>query len=185
MAQPHGNDDNDNDNVDVDAFLNTGACRDDLYMPPVDEEPFRDQRGQPPRPTTCTQRLIFEGLSQDTPPETGDHQAQVKPGNIFSPGTLHQTVHAGFTAPQPSPEMKNKAKKHRKRKGANASASQPTPKIMRGREDTIPPRGDGLTRVHEAGKPILSEDLLRLAKGPMISLQESILHLESLLLKDK
>jgi hypothetical protein len=81
--------------------------------------------------------------------------------------------------------MKNKAKKHRKRKGANASASQPAPKIMRGREDTIPPRGDGLTRVHEAGKPILSEDLLRLAEGPMISLQESILHLESLLLKDK
>ena len=78
--------------------------------------------------------------------------------------------------------MKNK--KHRKRKGSSTSASQPAPKI-RGLEDTIPPRADGFPRVHEAGKPILSGDLLRLAEGPMIALQESILHLEELLLKDK
>ena len=184
--EPDGaNLDGDEDNVNVDDFLNTGAYKEDLYMPPVDEEPFRDQRGQPSRPTTCTQRLVFDGLSQDTPPEAGDHQAQVAPGNIFSPNTLHQTVQAGFTAPQPSPE-KNKTKKHRKRsKGAKASASQPAAKIMRGLEDTIPRRGDGLPRVHEAGEPILSEDLLHLAEGPMLSLQQSICTLEGLLLKDK
>jgi hypothetical protein len=116
----------------------------------------------------------------DTPPDAGDHQAQ--PGNIFSPNTLKETVKAGFTSPPQSTEMKNK--KHRKRKGSSTSASQPAPKI-RGLEDTIPPRADGFPRVHEAGKPILSGDLLRLAEGPMIALQESILHLEELLLKDK
>ena len=147
-----------------------------MFMPLVDEEPFRDHRVEPARPTTCTQRLEF------MPPDAGDHQAQPA-GTIFSPNTLKETVQAGFTAPPQSPEMKNK-KKHRKRKGFSNSASQPAPKI-RGLEDTIPPRADGFPRVHEAGKPILSGELLRLAEGPMIALQQSILHLEELLLRDK
>ena len=65
MALPDGNDDNDDDNVDVDAFLNTGACSKDLYMPDVDEfeEPFRAHGDHPGRPTTCTQRLVFQGFS--------------------------------------------------------------------------------------------------------------------------
>ena len=145
----------------------------------MDEEPpFRAHGDQPGRRTTC-QRLSF---SQNTPPEAGD-QAPDKTGNIFSPGTLQQTVYVGLTAPQPSPEMKNK-KKHKKRSRPNASASQP-PKIIRGREDTVPPRADGLTRVHVAGKPLLPPELLCLAKGPMLSLHEAILMMEGLLLKDK
>ena len=149
-----------------------------MYMPLVDEEPFRDHCGQPARPTSCTQRLAFT----DTPPDAGDHQAQ--PGNIFSPNTLKDTVKAGFTSPPPqSLEMKDK-KKHRKRKGSSTAASQSAPKIQ-GLEDRIPTRADGLTRVHEAGKPILSGDLLRLAEGPMIALQENILYLEEILLKEK
>ena len=95
-----------------------------------------------------------------------------------------ETVKAGFTAPPQSPEKKNKIKKHRKRKGSSTSASQPAPKI-RGLEDTIPPRADGFPRVHVAGEPILSGDLLRLAEGPMIALQQSILYLEEQLLKEK
>ena len=62
--------------------------------------------------------------------------------------------------------------------------SQPAPKI-RGLKDTIPPHVDGFPQVHEAGKPILSGELLRPVEVPMISLQQSILHLEELLLRDK
>ncbi|KAK1643245.1 hypothetical protein QYE76_061050 [Lolium multiflorum] len=49
----------------------------------------------------------------------------------------------------------------------------------------VPPSKDGLTRMHEAGKPILGPELLHLASGAMLPLQDSILVLESILLKDK
>jgi hypothetical protein len=78
--------------------------------------------------------------------------------------------------------MKNK--KHGKRSRPGASASQPAPKTIRVHEDMVPPRADGLTRLHEAGKPILPPELLRLAKGPMYTLHESILMLEAILLRD-
>ena len=124
-----GNDDGDDEHVDIDAFLNTGA-REDIYMPPVDDEPpFRDHADQPARPTTVTQRLTFQGLSQETPPATGD-EALDKPTTVFTPGTLRNTVRAGLPG-----QVKNQ--KHRKRKGG-ASSSQP-PMIVRGREDLVPP----------------------------------------------
>jgi len=173
--QLDGNDDDD-ENIDVDGFLNTGASK-DLYMPAMDEEPFRAHGDQPGRRTTC-QRLSF---SQNTPPEAGD-QAPDKTGNIFSPGTLTRTVCAGFTAPPPSPE---KIKKSKKRCRQGTSTSQPAPKVIRGHEDMTSPRADSLTRVHVAGKPLLPPELLCLAKGPMLSLHEAILMMEGLLLKDK
>ncbi|KAK1574567.1 hypothetical protein QYE76_048135 [Lolium multiflorum] len=49
----------------------------------------------------------------------------------------------------------------------------------------VPPNKDGLTRMHEAGKPILGPELQHLASGAMLPLQDSILVLESILLKDK
>ena len=52
-------------------------------------------------------------------------------------------------------------------------------------EYIVSPRADGLTRVHEAGKPILPPELLCLAEGPMHSLHQAILTLEGILLKDK
>jgi len=177
VAPQLGGNDDDDDNVDVDAFLNTGASR-DLYMPPVhaDGEPFRAHRDQPARLTACTQRLTFQGLSQDMPLEAGD-QAQL--ANVFSPGTLRKSVHEGVQ----SPEMKKK--KHMKRIRPGASVSQPAPKTIRGHEDMVSPHADGLTRVHEAGKPKLPPELLRLAQGPMHSLHGIILTLEGILLKDK
>ena len=51
----------DDDNVDVDAYINTGACSKDMYMPPPidDEEAFRNHGDQPRRLTTVTQCLTF------------------------------------------------------------------------------------------------------------------------------
>jgi hypothetical protein len=52
-------------------------------------------------------------------------------------------------------------------------------------DDMVPRTPGGLPRLHEAGKLILPEDLEHLASGPMISLQQNIQFLETLLLKDK
>jgi hypothetical protein len=48
MAPLDGNDVDDDD--DIDAYINTGACSQDMYMPPMDEQAFRthgDQLGRP------------------------------------------------------------------------------------------------------------------------------------------
>ncbi|KAK1621139.1 hypothetical protein QYE76_026656 [Lolium multiflorum] len=146
MAPLDGNDVDDDD--DIDAYINTGACSQDMYMPPMDEQAFRTHGDQLTRPPTVTkQRLVFTGLSQDTPPEAGN-PAQVKPATVFSPNTLRKTIigeppkstPATSEAP-PAPEAPPSApqappvgqvKKGRKR-GAKkgASSSQPAPKRIR------------------------------------------------------
>ncbi|KAK1619469.1 hypothetical protein QYE76_024986 [Lolium multiflorum] len=61
MAPLDGNDGDDDD--DIDAYINTGACSQDMYMPPMDEEAFRTHGDQLGRPTTVTkQRLTFTGF---------------------------------------------------------------------------------------------------------------------------
>ncbi|KAK1626412.1 hypothetical protein QYE76_000727 [Lolium multiflorum] len=199
MAPLDGNDVDDDD--DIDAYINTGACSQDMYMPPMDEQAFRTHGDQLSRPPTVTkQRLVFTGLSQDTPPEAGN-PAQVKPATVFSPNTLRKTIigeppkstPATSEAP-PAPEAPPSAppappvgqvKKGRKR-GAKkgASSSQPAPKRIRA-DDMVPPTPDGLPRCHEAGKPILPPDMEHLASGPMLALQYSIQYQESVLLKEK
>ncbi|KAK1632005.1 hypothetical protein QYE76_006320 [Lolium multiflorum] len=199
MAPLDGNDVEDDD--DIDAYINTGACSQDMYMPPMDEQAFRTHSDQLSRPPTVTkQRLVFTGLSQDTPPEAGN-PAQVKPATVFSPNTLRKTIigeppkstPATSEAP-PAPEAPPSApqappvgqvKKGRKR-GAKkgASSSQPAPKRIRA-DDMVPPTPDGLPRCHEAGKPILPPDMEHLASGPMLPLQHSIQYQESVLLKEK
>ncbi|KAK1682121.1 hypothetical protein QYE76_042969 [Lolium multiflorum] len=199
MAPLDGNDVEDDD--DIDAYINTGACSQDMYMPPMDEQAFRTHGDQLSRPPTVTkQRLVFTGLSQDTPPEAGN-PAQVKPATVFSPNTLRKTIigeppkstpatseappapEAPPSAPQAPPV--GQAKKGRKRGGKKgASSSQPAPKRIRA-DDMVPPTPDGLPRCHEAGKPILPPDMEHLASGPMLPLQHCIQYQESVLLKEK
>ncbi|KAK1680996.1 hypothetical protein QYE76_041844 [Lolium multiflorum] len=189
MAPLDGNDVDDDD--DIDAYINTGACSQDMYMPPMDEQAFRthgDQLGRPP--TVTKQRLVFTGLSQDTPPEAGN-PAQVKPATVFSPNTLRKTIigeppkstpATSEAPPAPPVGQVKKARKRGAKKGA--SSSQPAPKRIRA-DDMVPPTPDGLPRCHEAGKPILPPDMEHLASGPMLPLQHSINYLESVLLKEK
>ena len=97
---------------------------------------------------------------------------------MISFGSNKYSIHvATEDAPPASPEVKKK--KHRKR-------SKPAPKTtIQGYEDMVSPRADGLTRVHEAGQPILSRELIRLADGCMLYLQNAILTLEGNLLKEE
>ncbi|KAM0871059.1 hypothetical protein ACQ4PT_039627 [Festuca glaucescens] len=174
------NDDMDDDApVDVDAYLNTGADIDELYMPRVDEEPFRARDDQDGLAKATKQNLVFRGFSEETPPAADTQEPSA--ANVFSPNTLLKKVNEQFEA---SGDVA--AKKHRKRPSKNKekAASQPPPRI-RHQDSVVPPRKDGLTRMHEAGKPILGSELRHLAFGAMLRLQDSILHLESLLLKDK
>ena len=116
-------------------------------------------------PTVCEGvRVWIEGGKKGPPP-------------VISFGSNRYSIDVGTEdAPPASPEIK---KKHRKR-------SKPAPKTtIRGYEDMVSPRADGLSRVHEAGQPILSRELLHLADGCMLSLQNAILTLEGNLLKEE
>ena len=78
-----------------------------------------------------------------------------------------------------------KIKRPRKRNNNKAkAASQPAQARIRFNDKLVPPRMDGLTRMHEAGRPILAPELQNIADGEMLSLQHGIKLLEGLLLKD-
>ena len=194
-----GNDDDDDDDlIDVDGFLNTGAEDADGFMRPVDlEPPFRAHADQPARLNAVTQRLDFQGLSQETPPAAGV-AAQDKPATgVFSPGTIAKSVAEGLRGqpwnnkprrpPKKMPKGASASQPPKMPKGSKgASASQPTPMIIQGREDTIPPPPDKSAHmVHEAGKPIVPPEMTHLATPAMISLSASISMLEGFLLKDR
>ena len=181
-----GNDDDDDDDIDVGGFLNTGAEDADGFMRPVDlEPPFRAHADQPARLNAVTQRLDFQGLSQETPPAAGV-AAQDKPATgVFSPGTIAKSVAEGLRG-QPWSNKPRRPLKKMPKGSKGASASQPTPMIIQGREDTIPPPPDKSAHmVHEAGKPIVPPEMTHLATPSMISLSASISMLEGLLLKDR
>ncbi|KAK1668664.1 hypothetical protein QYE76_056823 [Lolium multiflorum] len=179
IPSPNEDDIDDDGPVDVDAYLNTGADIDDLYMAGADEEAYRvrDEPAGPPKATK--QRLVFRGFSQETPPAADTQEPTA--ANIFSPNTLINKVNEQFEASGP---VAPKKPRKRPSKNKEKSASQPPPTI-RHRDSMVPPSKDGLTRMHEAGKPILGPELLHLASGAMLPLQDSILVLESILLKDK
>ena len=179
-------DNSDDDNYDTDAFLNTGADMEGLYMPAVDEEfQARDAyKAGGSKPTK--QRLVFTGLSQETPP--ADDPQDKRAGIIFSPNTIKVTTGEQLaSAPaMEEPLIRPLPKKPRKRTRGNAgkAASQPAPQL-RFNDRLVPPMTDGYTRMHEAGKPILPPELERIAEGQMMHLQDSIQFAEELLLKDK
>ncbi|KAK1693309.1 hypothetical protein QYE76_010006 [Lolium multiflorum] len=179
IPSPNEDDIDDDGPVDVDAYLNTGADIDDLYMAGADEEAYRarDEPAGPPKATK--QRLVFRGFSQETPPAADTQEPTA--ANIFSPNTLIKKVNEQFEA---SGAVAPKKPRKRPSKNKEKSASQPPPTI-RHRDSMVPPSKDGLTRMHEAGKPILGPELQHLASGAMLPLQDSILVLESILLKDK
>ncbi|KAK1680532.1 hypothetical protein QYE76_041380 [Lolium multiflorum] len=179
IPSPNEDDIDDDGPVDVDAYLNTGADIDDLYMAGADEEAYRarDEPAGPPKATK--QRLVFRGFSQETPPAADTQEPTA--ANIFSPNTLIKKVNEQFEA---SGAVAPKKPRKRPSKNKEKSASQPPPTI-RHRDSMVPPSKDGLTRMHEAGKPILGPELQHLASGDMLPLQDSILVLESILLKDK
>jgi hypothetical protein len=81
------NDDNidmdDDAPVDVDAYLNTGADKDESYMPRVDEEPFRSRNDQGGLAKSTKQHLVFRGFSEETPPAFDTQQPSV--AFVFQP----------------------------------------------------------------------------------------------------
>ena len=185
----HARDDDDHeDYVDLGAYINTG-CSKDAFMPSLDhdnQEAFRSH-GNQHRRTNVTQRLTFTGFSQEDTPdqEVGDPKPA---GTIFSPNTIKRTV-GEVAATAPAPPAEDKGKKHRKRKHKGSSASQPPPnaKVPRKGADSVEiPSVAGLARIHhEAGKPIVSPEMVRFATGPMLTLSGAVQTLEDMLLRDK
>ena len=136
LPQPHdGTHEDDDELVNVDDFINTGAAK-GLYMPSVDEEPFaaRDDH-QAGRPNTCTQRLVFHGLSQETPPAADPPQE--KQGLVFSPNTLRKATDEQMAVADTIVK-----KKHYRKRGNNNNkkgVSQPLPKRIRDQDTVVVP----------------------------------------------
>ena len=67
MAAHDGyNSDDDDAPIDTNAFINTGADLDGLYMPSVNEE-FHARDAKAGGSKSTKQRLVFTGFSEETP----------------------------------------------------------------------------------------------------------------------
>jgi hypothetical protein len=134
MAQDSNDDDD--DEVKVYAFINTAYC-DDI------EEPAPGPSEKQPTINKC---LSFH--SQKTPPDVVCTEPP-RPGNIFTPNTLHKCVGEQIVVP-----MK---KKERKRKSKKDTMSQLAP--IQAQDG--PPRPKGLNHiVHTMGQPMLNAQML-------------------------
>ena len=101
------------------------------------------------------------------------------PPPVISFGSVNYSIDVATEDAPPTASPEVKKKKQRKR-------SKPAPKMtISGYEDMVSPRDDGMSRVHEAGRLILPQELLRLGEGCMFSLQDAILKLERKLLKEE
>ena len=102
---------------------------------------------------------------------------------VFSPNTLRKA-----TDEQMAMADTVVKKKHYRKRGNNNNkkgASQPLPKRIRGQDAVVVPSTQfGLPRVHVAGDPILTPDMIHIAVGAMLTLHEGVKTLEALLLKE-
>jgi hypothetical protein len=157
------------------------------------EEPYRVCEDQNALTKACT-RLDFHGALEETPPDAGAADPKVNTGNIFSPNTLHKVVSGGDQLATDCGEQLEtggpiQKKHHRKRnKKDKPSASQQPIGLKRPRvhDDPMsqPAKGTLQGIIHEAGKPIMTEEQVAHASGAMVSLMHGILFLEEGLLKE-
>jgi hypothetical protein len=104
--------------------------------------------------------------SQETPPDV-IYTEPPRPGNIFTPNTLHKCAGEQIVIP-----MK---KKERKRKSKKDTMSQPA--LTRAQDG--PPRPKGFNHiVHTMGQPMLNAQMLQTCSADMRSLHDAILYLE-------
>src|ERR1044071_6368853 len=118
-------------------------------------------------------RRLFN--SQETPPAATFTEAEMAEArNVISPNTLRKAVSEQVKVPlHEKPKKKGRT---RRRKGPT-TASQPAPMI---RAQDGPPRPDGImSRVHVAGRPMLSAAMLDAATGAMKSLHDIVLNTET------
>ncbi|KAK1610126.1 hypothetical protein QYE76_033799 [Lolium multiflorum] len=145
MAPLDGNDVDDDD--DIDAYINTGACSQDMYMPPMDEQAFRTHGDQLTRPPTSrssawssrvflktllrrlaiqlkSSLLPFSALTRCVRRSSGSHPNQPQQPQKHHQHPKHHHQHHKH----PVGQVK-KGRKRGPKKGA--SSSQPAPKRIR------------------------------------------------------
>src|SRR3954463_13091186 len=150
---------------------------DDLF-PPASQEPNLGAKdsSHPSRSAEMNsnnKRRFFS--SQETPPAAAFTEAEMAEArNVMSPNTLRKAVSEQVKVPlHEKPKKKGRT---RRRKGPT-TASQPAPTI---RAQDRPPRPDGImSRVHLAGRPMLSAAMLDATTGAMKSLHDVVLNTET------
>jgi hypothetical protein len=172
-----------NDDENPDKWLNTGAT-DSLFMPSM-EEPYRVRKDQNARTKTCT-RLDFHGALEEMPPDAGAVDPKVNPRNIFSPNTLHKVVSGSEQLAAGGPIQKKHHRKRNKKDKSSMSQQPAGPKRSRVQDDPMsqPAKGTLQGIIHEAGKPIMTNEQVANASGEIVNLMRSILFLEEGLLKE-
>src|SRR4051794_26421391 len=118
-------------------------------------------------------RRLFS--SQETPPAAAFTEAETTEArNVISPNTLRNAISEEVKVPLG--EKPKKKGRTRKKKGPT-TASQPAPTI---RAQDGPPRPDGIMwTVHVAGKRMLSRVMFDAAGGPIQSMHDSVLTIET------
>jgi hypothetical protein len=147
------------------------------------EETYRVREDQNARTKTCT-RLDFHGALEETPTDAGAADPKVNSRNIFSPNTLHKVT--GEQLPTGSPIEKKHHRKRNKKHKPSASQRPAGPKRPRVQHDPMsqPTKGTLQGIIHEAGKPIMSDELVANASRAMENLMHGIMFLEEGLLKE-
>ena len=150
-------------------------------MPPVEEAyragDARDPAGPAAKPT-CAARL-FPSSREKSPVCAFTEPQDAAKRNILSPNTLHKVASEQIKAGDCTNPEKKKAQK-RSKKGA--SSSQPPMPI---RAQDGPPRPKDISwEIHVAGRPMLPKDMIELATSDMRSLHDTILTIETRLLRE-
>jgi hypothetical protein len=169
------------DDENPDKWLNTSAT-DSLFMPNM-EEPYRVREDQNARTKTCT-RLDFHGALEETSLDASAADPKVNSGNIFSPNTLRKV--SGEQLATGGPIEKKHHRKRNKKDKPSASQQPACLKTPRVQDDPMsqPTKGTLQGIIHEAGKPIMTDEQVANASGAMINLMHGILFLEEGLLKE-
>jgi hypothetical protein len=179
------------DDENPDKWLNTGST-DSLFMPNM-EEPYRVREDQNAHTKTCT-CLDFHGALEETPPDAGVADPKVNSGNIFSPNTLHKVMSGseqlatgrGEQLATGGPIQKKHHRKRNKKDKPSTSQQPAGPNRPRVQDDLMsqPAKGTLQGIIHEARKPIMTDEQVANASGAMVNLMHGILFLEEGLLKE-
>src|SRR3954466_6232330 len=170
--------------VRVDEYFNEhGGCEMEELFGPASQEPNLGAKDSH-RPAGSAEmnsrnkRRVFS--SQKTPPAAAFTEAETAEArNVISPNTLRKAVSEQVKVPL---HEKPKKKGWTRRKKGPTTASQPAPTIH---AQDGPPRPDGImSRVHVAGRPMLSAAMLDATTGAMKILHDIVLNTETRRLRE-
>src|SRR4051812_28097480 len=163
----------------VDEYFNEhGGCEMEELFGPASQEPnlgAKDSNRPAGRAEINSNNKDRLFNSQETPPAAAFTEAETAEArNVISPNTLRNVISEQVKVPL-GEKPKKKGRTRKKKGPTTVSLSAPTIRAQDG-----PPRPDGIMwTVHVAGKRMLSRAMFHAASGPIQSLHDSVLRIET------